>query len=159
MKQKLRKNCDTLASLGIGVCLLGIWSVAKSTMYYILNFSELTNFLMDQDDDPILYYIIAVMTMIAFLAVHLYIGLAARAVGTRGKNHIVYAFLSILLAVIYIISIPEELDISEQPGQTIADAVASMITDATTAIILLHTAFTSFKIQLLKKQSKKQEAA
>lgn len=159
MKRKIRKNCDTLASLGIGVYLLGIWSVVKSTIYYTLNFTDITAMLRDKNDSPFFYYCFVLVIMIIILAAHLYIGASARAEGTRGERHTAYIIFAVLLAFLYIRSLPGDLDINDMPDQTIIDAIASMITDATTAIILLHTAYTSIKIKLLMRQSREQEAA
>ena len=159
MKRKIRKSCDTLASLGIGVYLLGIWGVIKTAMYYVLNFTDIIKLLRDANDSPVFYYCFIFVFVIIILTAHLYIGASARAEGTRGERRIAYIVLAVLLAALYIWSLPGDLDITDMPNQTLGNAIVSMITDATTAVILLNTAVTSVRVKLLQKKKNKQEAA
>lgn len=158
MKQKIRKSCDALASLGIGIWLLGLWCVVKGALYYTLNFSDVINNPGSEINSPVIFSIFTIFCMIILLILHMYIGASARAEGTRGKRRIAYIVWSVLLAALYIWMLPADLDISNTPNQTISAAVVSMITDATTAVILLITASTSIRVKLLKRKMK-QEAA
>ena len=180
---KIRKYRDTLVTGGLAIIGFGIWTVIKSILeaFTILqpmigniDVKDLNKLQAEQVkamiEDNSLFYILLFM-ILAFLAVDLavrvYVGLSARAVGLQKKKRngkersgIVWLIFGVLLAAFGVYSLVVTLVTSSESLKvyTIMYYVISLFVDTTSIIVTVELIITGFRLRgLVKKQKESGE--
>ena len=152
----LRRCEDNLYVSGWGVVIMGIWSVLRPIIQFMLGssvFSDLKSKTKDSSAAAIVITgIFVALIMIAVLGLHLYTGLNAIK-AAKGKNHkkgyLVTAIIMLCISLLSLIAYKDSLSITE----SIATLIASILVDLTTIYIFITLIVSTVKIK------KEQEAA
>ena len=154
-KALLRKYEDDLHVGGIGVIIMGVWSIVKVLIEIFTNTKE---FFDVESDDPvekaltiivILVFIGAVSVIVMYI--HLYIGLnamkAARGLKYKKRFHIVTIIYTVI-SIAALITYKEDL----KDIQNIDTTIASILVDLTTIYILIVVFISAINIKKLKEK-------
>ena len=147
---RIRRLQDTLSITGVGVIALTAWSLAKTTMFFML-FDEATQrelYKLSEDIPMEVFYIVfAVLALIDFM-IRLYVGLSARAEGNGKRKGFVYLAVAVVLviaSVVYIIlvfcgfaSFPSEIDL-----------IMTVVFEATSIATLILMIFCAIRLRRL----------
>lgn len=179
---KIRKFRDTLVTGGLAIIGFGIWTVIKSIMEVFtilqpmiesISLEDLSKLQAEQVEqakamiaDNSLFYILLFM-ILAFLAVDLavrvYVGLSARAVGLQKKKRngkersgIIWLIFGIILAAFGIYSVVVTLIGTGEilRVHSVMYYVISLFVDVTSIIVTVELVITGFRLRaLVKKQN------
>ena len=174
---KIRKLRDTLVTGGLAIIAFGIWTVVKSIIetFTILEpmigsltakdlnqvqAEQLKSMIRDNSLFTILFFMILVF-LVVDLALRLYVGLSARAIGLKKKKKngkersgIAWLIWGIILAAVGIYSLIISLI---NTGETlriysIVYYVVSLFVDVTSVIVTIEVIVSGFKLRGLVKQ-------
>ena len=152
-KAYLRHCEDDLYVSGIGVVVMGVWSVMKVLMTFMVNYKEF--FDPEAEDQKfeiiavaVIYALVAVL-LILILKVHLYIGLNAIKAAKGGKYKKGYLPWTVILLVFTIASLATYYD-SFQDLNNIDTTIASFLVDLTTIYIFTIVITSTLKIKKFK---------
>ena len=180
---KIRKFRDTLVTGGFAIIAFGIWTVIKSIMeaFTILrpmlgnmSFEDLTQVQAEQlrelIDSNALFYTLLIFVLfflIVDLAVRVYVGLSARAIGLQKKlrsgkerNGIVWLVFGIMLTAFGLYSLIVSLTQAEELLHTysIMYFVVSLFVEVTSIFVTAELVVTGFRLRgLTRKQNSSEE--
>ena len=180
---RIRKYRDTLVTGGFAIIAFGIWTVIKSIMeaFTILrpmlgnmSFEDLTQVQAEQlrelIDSNALFYTLLIFVLfflIVDLAVRVYVGLSARAIGLQKKlrsgkerNGIVWLVFGIMLTAFGLYSLIVSLTQAEELLHTysIMYFVVSLFVDVTSIFVTAELVVTGFRLRgLTRKQNSSEE--
>ena len=179
---KIRKFRDTLVTGGFAIIAFGIWTVIKSIMeaFTILrpmlgnmSFEDLTQVQAEQlrelIDSNALFYTLLIFVLfflIVDLAVRVYVGLSARAIGLQKKKRngkersgIVWLVFGVILTAFGIYSLIVSLTQAEELLHTysIMYFVVSLFVDVTSIFVTAELVVTGFRLRGLTKKQKSSE--
>lgn len=154
-KVKLRRYQDDLNVGGLGVVILGAWSILKIIMHVIIEAKNDLNLDEFADEDRamavvVVIVVIAVILLVSLLIfrIHLYIGMNASK-AAKGepykKGYYTGAIILLVLSVIGMFTYIDEL----KDLDTIDTTIASFIVDLTTVYILWVVVSSTKKIREL----------
>ena len=154
-KAELRRCEDDLNVSGMGVIIMGAWSIVRVLIELFLNTKEYLNF-EGEDPESAMAGKIAVIAIIAVISfvimkVHLYIGLNAMraAKGRKPKGgYFIAAIIVTVLSVLSLFTYAEDFQNIEKIDTTIA----SMLVDITTIYIFLVVIISSVRIKRIKEE-------
>lgn len=155
----LRRCEDNLYVSGWGVVIMGIWSVLRPIIQFMLGSSVFSDLKSKTKNSPaaaiVIVGIFVALIMIAVLGLHLYTGLNAIK-AAKGKNHkkgyLITAIITLCISLLSLIAYKDSLSITE----SIATLIASILVDLTTIYIFITLIVSTVKIRKIKKE---QEAA
>ena len=180
---KIRKFRDTLVTGGFAIVAFGIWTLLKSILEVFTIFQPMLKSMSYEDlsqaqaeqlkamiEDNSLFYLL-LFTVLIFLAVDLavriYVGLSARAVGLQKKKKngkersgIVWLIFGVILTIIGIYSLIVTLKDTSEILQmhSIMYYVISLFADVTSIIVTAELVVTGFRLRnLVKKQENNRE--
>lgn len=149
MEKKLRKHRNTLVVAGSGVLLFGVWSVARFLMFLTMTpeiLAEIRQAGIAEDISPrVLTAIIAVMVggVLAWeLALRLYVGLSARAVGHGKKKSMLYLLVAAGLACSQLAMTADVQAMSKQP-------LITLMLDLTSLYAMADVIYAGLRVQWL----------
>ena len=179
---KIRKFRDTLVTGGFAIIAFGIWTVIKSIMeaFTILrpmlgnmSFEDLTQVQAEQlreliDSNALFYTLLffVLAFLIVDLAVRVYVGLSARAIGLQKKKRngkersgIVWLVFGVILTAFGIYSLIVSLTQAEELLHTysIMYFVVSLFVDVTSIFVTAELVVTGFRLRGLTKKQKSSE--
>ena len=179
---KIRKFRDTLITGGFAIIAFGIWTVIKSIMeaFTILrpmlgnmSFEDLTQVQAEQlreliDSNALFYTLLffVLVFLIIDLAVRVYVGLSARAIGLQKKKRngkersgIVWLVFGVILTAFGIYSLIVSLTQAEELLHTysIMYFVVSLFVDVTSIFVTAELVVTGFRLRGLTKKQKSSE--
>ena len=179
---KIRKFRDTLVTGGFAIIAFGIWTVIKSIMeaFTILrpmlgnmSFEDLTQVQAEQlreliDSNALFYTLLffILVFLIVDLAVRVYVGLSARAIGLQKKKRngkersgIVWLVFGVILTAFGIYSLIVSLTQAEELLHTysIMYFVVSLFVDVTSIFVTAELVVTGFRLRGLTKKQKSSE--
>ena len=179
---KIRKFRDTLVTGGFAIIAFGIWTVIKSIMeaFTILrpmlgnmSFEDLTQVQAEQlreliDSNALFYTLLffVLVFLIVDLAVRVYVGLSARAIGLQKKKRngkersgIVWLVFGVILTAFGIYSLIVSLTQAEELLHTysIMYFVVSLFVDVTSIFVTAELVVTGFRLRGLTKKQKSSE--
>ena len=155
-KVRLRRYEDDLYVGGLGIMVMGIWSVMKAVMQIFLSSDDYS---VPEIPDPTIRAVITaiviaviVVIMALILKVHFYIGLnAIRA--AKGKNYKKgYFTAAVIMLVLLIISMNAYSDLLEDI-ENIDTTIASILVDITTIYIFIIVLISADKIKKLRSKA------
>ena len=179
---KIRKFRDTLVTGGFAIIAFGIWTVIKSIMeaFTILrpmlgnmSFEDLTQVQAEQlreliDSNALFYTLLffVLAFLIVDLAVRVYVGLSARAIGLQKKKRngkersgIVWLVFGVTLTAFGIYSLIVSLTQAEEllHSYSIMYFVVSLFVDVTSIFVTAELVVTGFRLRGLTKKQKSSE--
>ena len=179
---KIRKFRDTLVTGGFAIIAFGIWTVIKSIMeaFTILrpmlgnmSFEDLTQVQAEQlreliDSNALFYTLLffVLVFLIVDLAVRVYVGLSARAIGLQKKKRngkersgIVWLVFGVILTAFGIYSLIVSLTQAEEllHSYSIMYFVVSLFVDVTSIFVTAELVVTGFRLRGLTKKQKSSE--
>ena len=179
---KIRKFRDTLVTGGFAIIAFGIWTVIKSIMeaFTILrpmlgnmSFEDLTQVQAEQlreliDSNALFYTLLffILVFLIVDLAVRVYVGLSARAIGLQKKKRngkersgIVWLVFGVILTAFGIYSLIVSLTQAEEllHSYSIMYFVVSLFVDVTSIFVTAELVVTGFRLRGLTKKQKSSE--
>ena len=160
LHRELRRQSDRLACAGTGICLFGVWSVLQAVMDTIQYRHEVPELPDVPEWTLYLIFIIMVAIVSAFIfAWHLYIGLSARSVALKGKNHIVYTIIAAISAVLIVHNdVIRTLNL-KQSSETLDVFIVAVIVDFSLVLALIDVVISNAMVRRLRKMIRQQEAA
>lgn len=149
---KLRRYENDLNISGIGVILMGVWSLLKIIFETILNSEEFfdVNGLSDHTYGIIIMVLFIIIIFFVIMTVHLYIGMNAikAAKGRKHKkNYFIAAVIILLLTILSIIDYKNKFEDLEHFDTTLS----ALLVDLTTIYIFIVLIRSSIKIKQIKK--------
>ena len=155
-KAELRKYEDDLNVSGMGVIIMGAWSIVRVLIGLFMNTKD---FLNPDDEDPqsIMFGMIIAIAIVAIISVlvmsvHLYIGLnAIRA--ARGKEYKGgYYIAAIIICVLSVLSLGSYIT-ALQDLEKLDTTLASLLVDITTTYFFIGVILSTVRIKRIKGES------
>lgn len=167
-KRELRRNQDKLVTIGMGVITFSIWSIIRFFTQAFLNKDEIiSNFwetvgelpedMMEYMSDAVIlliYFGIVSIFMLIEVAIEFYVGLSAKAEGMGKKKGILYLIISVILAILNLMSTITMLDFSKSSAEIHykpLERVALALIDLTYFVVLVEMIFAAIKVKKLKR--------
>ena len=156
MEREIRRYRDHLVSIGTGVSLFGLWSVIKAILTIIMDPSDYTEIPENTVLDPFVQLVIIICAVVIvlgiILALHLYIGLSARAEGLGKKKKMLYLVFTGLVIGIYMVSIISEIAMFSEIFTDYMSGAVTIFIDITTLVTLIELERAAYKVRTLSRQ-------
>ena len=173
---ELRRAQDTLVNVGWGVIAFGLWSLIKAIGVLLLNKTELIAFIrnaageagIEFTDDEFFTAMVAIVAAAMFLGMllHLYVGRSAIREARGKRCFFLYIPIAVLMAGSSVLSIyltiVNSFIPSKQTGLSVLEgnsALASILIEITSMIMLLAMAAAAAKVRRYKKRLRESGAA
>ena len=155
-KAELRKYEDDLNVSGMGVIIMGAWSIVRVLIELFMNTKEFLN-LDDEDPESIMFGMIILIAIVAIISVlvmsvHLYIGLNAMR-AARGKEYKGgYYIAAIIICVLSVLSLGSYIK-GLQDLEKLDTTLASLLVDITTTYFFIGVILSTVRIKRIKGES------
>lgn len=151
-KAELRRYEDDLSICGMGAVIMGVWSIVRICMQFVLNPPDLG--ISDEDPETAIFVMLfmsigATLVLVTILCFHLYIGINAMRVAHRKKYKKKYFAVTIAALVINVLSMISYKD-SFSDLEHIDTTIASMLVDLVTIYTLVIIIRSELKIRKLR---------
>ncbi len=151
-KAELRRYEDDLNICGMGAVIMGVWSIIRICMQFMLNPPDLG--ISDEDPETAIFVMLfmaigATVILVMILGIHLYIGINAMKVAQRKKYKKKYFAVTIIALVINAVSMISYKDSLSDLGH-IDTTIASMLVDLVTIYILVIIIRSELKVRKLR---------
>ena len=175
MERNLRKCQNTLYISGIGVIILGIWSVLKTVLNFTLNAQATRKMVMELGtgrlDEPeyaltndqyyIAFIVITCIILVIDLLIRLYIGLKAMREGKGRQTGYKYIVFASLLTISFVFSIygtiVSFMDDSSQM-MDIFDKISVLVVDFVSFIMSFDMVISAIRVKIILRKLKNRNA-
>lgn len=159
IQKELRRNRHTLAIVGTGVIVFGVWSVVKTILMLFLRVDDPLVDVADEIPDGMLpyviFYIMFSVILLAVIGLRLFIGLSARREASGKKEGWFYIVLAFLLAILSASTTAYSfLHPGEDSGAFNDSSVAAVLVDLTSIFTYVELVYTAVRVKKLKRQAK-----
>lgn len=159
MQKEIRRCNDHLVSIGTGVTLFGIWTVIRLVVSIFL---ERKNIFGDLEAEvteeltisilTIIFWGLIIIMALLILALHLFIGLSARAEGLGRKKKIGYLIFTGIFIVLYCILIPLEIVHFNTTFESVTNGVVTLFIDTSVLVTLAELMYNAIRVRKLSAQ-------
>ena len=159
--RELRRRQSILSTTGLGVIAFGLWSFLKLNLYFLLGSDTLFG---DIEFDPAFSrrvvlaasYVICMIVACIILLLHVRVGRGAIAEAKDGPKRYHYMGLAIGMAVFYIFSVALSLFTLDFDSSSFPDYLASILVDATSAIMLIELVASARRVRSIRQELQKE---
>ena len=151
MNTQIRKNEINLEILGTAIITFGIWAIIKNLILSPIYNQSLSNLMADDalnNLNIIIWAVLAVDVLIRCL-----IGISARAEGRGKPRGIWYLILTAVFFAFYVITVILEIIAFANMEDTLIEAIATVIIDATSAVLLFEVLVYGIRLHRLRKNN------
>ena len=153
----LRKNCDILAVVGLGVIIFGIWSVIKTVLFTALDQDGIRSAPLEGGWERIAFWIIIGLVLAIDLGLRFYVGRSAISESRGRKKSGLYIALALMMAIISFGVLVGGFIVSKRM-EDVGASVVSIIVEMTSSILLVEMAVSAIKVRRINKELKEQES-
>ena len=149
---KFRRNSKTLAVLGTGVMIFGLWSIIKISAYMFLGIPLVDAEELGETDELflIIFYVILVIVLMGDVIVRLIVGLCLRSEGLGKKVKGGYLVLNVWLILFGILSLWIEIDDLMQLNDTFVDEYITFFLELSSFVILIESFIAAVSVRRYK---------
>jgi len=146
---KIRKCESTLRISGIGIVILGLWSLARAILYFAFSFSYYETILGSTIEgmDRIGLEVFLIIILILDILFRLYIGRSAMLEAKGKKSGIVYVIFAFIIVAFSVYSIVDGI-ISPK---ILVNSIANVFLDTTSLIITIDLISSAIRIKKYRK--------
>ncbi len=152
METQLRRHRHNLSIIGLGIILLGAWSVLKTVLYMAVSIDDWKKTLESrvvETDSVVIVYVVFAAVLVIDMAVRLFVGINARMAGEgkdRGSTYLVFAVFMLVFQGLSVIS---DVLVFNFALDAIISTLATVIFDLTAFVMLLELIVSGFRVRRL----------
>ena len=159
LERELRRNQDTLSSVGLGVMAFGAWSVIETVILFIIQIPKQAAETVESEYVPAFIAVAGVMLLVllaADLLLRVYVGRSARAEWRQGGQRKGYLFAAGFLALISLASLVFILLSVILPGKfgtgENTDTVTIAVIELTSLITLIEMIAAGLRVRRIRRE-------